>query len=203
MLVDTGAELAAWFLSYGKKALTIPEKRVRGFIGQGLNGEISGYMGRMASIKLGEKELKNAIVTFPDSVSIDDIATESDRDGTLGSQLLNRFNLIVDTHNNLLYLKPNANFKKKFTYNIAGLEMVQQTFFLRMPEVIVVWKNSPAELAGIKVGDQILEVNGRKSYELDINEIRRIFETPARSLHLLLQRDENQISVKLNMRSLL
>lgn len=202
MLVDTGAELSAWLCSYGKKAVSLPEKRVRCYIGQGLNGEISGNIGRIPSLSLGGYAFSNPIVAFPDSSSISEVFHEGERDGTLGSQILNRFNLIFDLGNNQLYLKPNSvNFRKKFTYNISGIELIQQTQFLRIPEVMMVWKDSPAEKAGIKAGDQVMEVNGRKTYEMDINQIREILETPARSLRLTLLRGDEEIYVKLSMKS--
>ncbi|MDD2798445.1 MAG: aspartyl protease family protein [Bacteroidales bacterium] len=201
MLVDTGAELAAWFRAHGNKSLSMPEQKVRGFIGQGLNGEITGYVGRLPEIRFGNSVLKNSIVTFPDSTSIADVSFEGERDGTLGSQILSRFNLIVNVSANLLYMKPNAKFKRPFTYNISGIELFQQNFFLRIPEVMMVWEKSPAQKAGIVKGDQILEVNGHKSYEYDINEIRSILETPSHSVHLLILRGEEQIKVKIPMKS--
>lgn len=202
MLVDTGAELTAWFRSYGKKSVTIPEKHVRCFIGQGLNGEISGSIGRIPALYISDFLLKEPIVAFPDSSSISDVTLEGERDGTLGSQILNRFNLVFDLKNNLLYLKPSyVNFGRRFSYNIAGIELIQQSHYLRLPEVLMVWKDSPAEKAGIKPGDQLIEVNGRKTFELDINQIRNIFETPARSLYLRLMRNDNDIYVKISMKS--
>ncbi|MEI7676796.1 MAG: aspartyl protease family protein [Bacteroidales bacterium] len=201
MLVDTGAELAAWFRSYGSRSIAMPKNKMRGFIGQGLNGEITGFVGRIPEIRLGDAILKSPVVTFPDSISIAEATSEGERDGTLGSQLLNRFNLIFDVQNNLMYLKPNSNFKKRFSYNIAGIEIFQQNYFLRIPEVMIVSPGSPADSAGVKKGDQIMEINGRKTYEYNINEIRSIFETPARWLRLVLSRNDEEISVKIDMKS--
>jgi hypothetical protein len=202
MLVDTGAELAAWFRGYGNTGIKAPEKKIRGLIGQGLNGEIAGYIGKIPEIKLGESTLKLPIVTFPDSASIADVVVESDRDGTIGSQILSRFNIIFDIQNNLFYFKPNSNFKKNFSYNIAGIELMQQNQYIRIPEVLYVWEKSPAETLNVQKGDVITEVNGRKSFEYSINELRKIFETPSRyPLKLLLLRGEESIYVKIEMKS--
>lgn len=202
MLVDTGAELTAWFRSHGKNPLSIPEKRVRCFIGQGLNGEISGVIGRIPAMYISDFKLTEPIVAFPDSSSISDLTSEGERDGTLGSQILNRFNLIFDLRNNLLYIKPNYfNFNRKFSYNISGIEIIQQNNFLRLPEVIMVWKDSPAEKAGVKPDDQILEINGKKSFEMDINQIRNILQTQARKLHLRILRGDQEILLKFGMKS--
>lgn len=200
LLVDTGAELAAWFKSYGNKRVGLPSKRVRGFIGQGLNGEIKGHFGRVSKLQLGSYTINNPIVTFPDSASIAEIAAETDRDGTLGSQVLNRFNLAFDVKNNRLYLRPNSNFKKKFVYNIAGVELMQVSPVIRIPEVIYVWENSPAEKAGVKVGDQVLEIDGRKTYEMKISEVKGLFEKSSRyKIRLRLLRGEKYEEVVFGM----
>lgn len=201
MLLDTGAELAAWFKSFGTNRIEQPEQKVRGFIGQGLNGEIKGYFGRVASMKIGDYIVNRPIVTFPDSSSIADIGVADERDGTLGSQILNRFNYAFDVKNNRLYLKPNSNFKKRFSYNIAGVELLESNLGVKVPEVVYVWDGSPAEKAGIKVGDQLMEIDGRKSYEMKITEVKALFEKSSKyKLQLKVLRGDEIINFGFDMK---
>ncbi len=202
MLVDTGAELAAWFRAYGEDPVKIPQRSIRGFIGQGLNGEIKGYLGRMPRIQIGKSVLHFPVVTFPDSSSIAEVFTESQRDGTIGSQILCRFNLIFDESNNLIYFKPNSNFRNNSSYNIAGIELIQQDPILRLSEVLYVWEGSPAEKAGVQKGDRILEINGKKGFDVNINEIKSMFEVSSRrSMKLILLRGDKTINVEVDMNS--
>lgn len=202
MLIDTGAELNAWFQSYKKESVQIQGLGIRATIGQGLNGEIKGKIGRVRQICFGSFCLQNPIVSFPDSSSIAEIVGKSDRDGTIGSQILSRFNVFIDYSQKQFYFKPNGNFNNKFYYNIAGIEIVQIFPFVPNTEVWRVWENSPAALAGIKNGDQIVEVNGQKAFQFNINEIRRIFETPSKfPLSLTILRDGKEVSVKIEMKS--
>lgn len=202
MLVDTGAELAAWFRAYGKDPVKIPKKNIRGFIGQGLNGDIKGYLGRIPHIKIGKSVLHYPVVTFPDSISIAEVFVESQRDGTIGSQILSRFNLIFDEMNNTIYFKPNANFNRKSSYNIAGIELIQQDPILQLSEVLYVWEGSPAQKAGVQKGDRILEINGRKGFETNINEIRSLFEVSShKPMRLVLVRGEKTLTVEIGMKS--
>jgi len=202
MLVDTGAELAGWFRSYGKKPIQIPARKIHGYIGQGLNGEIKGYFGRIPQINMGGFLLKNPVVSFPDSISITDAIFASDRDGTIGSQILSRFNLIFDQKNGLLYLKPNWKFKKVFSYNIAGIELILSDPVLVLPEVLHVWKDSPAEFAGVKAGDRIFEINGLSGFKSNIQEMKKTFEKESdRPLEMLLLRGEKTIKVNVEMKS--
>jgi len=202
MLLDTGAELAVWLRSFGNNSIKIPEKRIRCLIGQGLSGEIKGYMARLPEIRLGERRLKQPIVSFPDSATIIGITSDETRDGTLGSQILNRYTLIFDFSRRLLHLKPNDTAGRKFSYNIAGIEVVQMSPYFRIWEVLYIWEGSLAEKAGIQLGDQIVEINGRKSFEMNLNEIKALFEIPGRApLKIVLQRNAKQITVKLNLKN--
>ncbi|HEY6913484.1 MAG TPA: aspartyl protease family protein [Paludibacter sp.] len=202
MLIDTGAELNAWFQTFKTESVHIPQNYIRGTIGQGLNGEIKGKIGRIPQICFGAHCLLNPVVSFPDSSSIADIVGNSERDGTIGSQLLSRFNYIIDYGQKAFYFKPNGNFSNKFNYNIAGIEVTQMLPFLPQTEVWMVWEESPAAKAGVLVGDQVLEINGKKSFELNINEIKHIFQTPSKfPLKIMLFRDNKEISLEIDMNS--
>lgn len=202
MLIDTGAELGAWFQTYKANSVKVPEKTISASIGQGLNGEIIGSIGRIKKICFGTYCIDNPIVAFPDSASISDIVGKSDRDGTIGSQLLSRFNCFIDYPNKQIYIKPNANLKKPFVYNVAGIDIIQIFPFLPQTEVWKVWKNSPADVAGIKVGDQIIEVNGQKTFTMGIKELNKIFETPSNSsLRLKVMREDKELEMEIDMRS--
>jgi len=202
MLIDTGAELNAWFQTFTANAIHLPDKGVRGRIGQGLNGEVTGKFARIPKICFAEFCLDNPIVAFPDSADIADIILSSNRDGTIGSQLLSRFNIYLDYKNKFFYFKPNGSFKNPFTYNIAGIEIGQIIPFIPQTEVLYVWKNSPAEQAGILIGDQIIELNGIKTYQMQMSELKNYFETSSKHpLHITMIRDGKEIKLKIDMNS--
>ncbi len=202
MLLDTGAELNAWFQTYKTEAIKIPEKNIRGSIGQGLNGEIVGSFGKISQLYFGDFCIENPIVSFPDSSTISYIVNNSDRHGTVGSQILCRFNLFFDIKNELIYFKPNENFKRKFSYNIAGIEIMQILPNVPQAEVWLVWENSPAAIAGVKVGDQIIEINGVNAFQYTINDLKGMFETPSKTpIKLTLLRDGTEVMVSIDMKS--
>jgi hypothetical protein len=204
MLIDTGAELNAWFQTITKESVHLPEKWVQGTIGEGFNGIITGKYGHIHQLCFGEFCLKNPIVSFPDSSTITGIIAQSKRDGTIGSQLLSRFNLFIDISRKRIFFKPNENFNNRYVYNIAGIEIVQITPSINLSEVLDVWSNSPAEKAGIKKGDQINEINGIKAFEMTVSEIRKIFETPSRTpLILTVMREGKEIRVEIEMKDMI
>ena len=201
MLIDTGAELNAWFQTISSGSVHIPAKWVQGTIGEGFNGVVTGKYGHIPEIRFGNFSLKNPIVSFPDSVTISGIMTASKRDGTIGSQILSRFNLIFDYNNKKMYFKPNIYFKSKYSYNVSGIEITQITPQLPLTEVMSVWENSPAAKAGILPGDHIIEINGNSAFYMQMNEIRKIFETATNiPMILVIRRGEQELSVTIDMK---
>jgi len=204
MLIDTGAELTAWFRSYGNEPVPVPTRKIHGYIGRGLSGDIEGSLGILSKIWIRDFLLSNPIVAFPDSVSISGTYINAQREGTIGSQLLSRFDLIFDQVGNKLYIKPNYLYKKPFPYNMAGVEVIQDNDLFQLPEVLNVWENSPGQEVGIKAGDFILEINGFNGFKISINEIKNIFETRSKStVQLILLRDGKTIHVKLKLKNVL
>jgi len=201
MLIDTGAELNAWFQTITKESIHLPPKWVQGTIGEGFNGIITGKYGHIPQLCFGEFCLKNPIVSFPDSATIYGILAMSERDGTIGSRILSRFNLYFDYPQKKIYFKPNENFNSRYTYNVAGIEIIQIIPFVTLSEVLDVWANSPAALAGVQKGDQIFEINGSKVFDMSMGEIRKIFETPSkRPLKLTLKRGDKEVYVEIDMK---
>ncbi len=200
MLIDTGAQLNAWFQTLTNKAINIPEKSIHGRIGEGLSGEITGYYARVPQICIANFCVKNPVVAFPDSSTIAALVGNTDRDGTIGSQLLSRFNLIIDFEGRKFCFKPNHNFKNPFYYNIAGIEVAQVYDFLPQAEVINVWKDSPADKAGLQAGDIITKLNRDWIYAMNITQVRAFFEKPSsQPLIVTYQRNSENFEVKIDM----
>lgn len=204
MLIDTGAQLNAWFQTIRENSTAIPEKRVHARIGEGFSGEIFGYLARIPMICLEQFCFHNPIVVFPDSTMITEVMKRSDRDGTIGSELLSRFNVYIDYQGAGLWFKPNGTFKSDFRYNIAGIEITQTLFPFPRYEVTHVWKDSPADKAGLITGDAILAINDISAFQMTITEIRGRFQQKSRSpMRLLVERDNKQLVMEIMMKDLL
>ncbi len=161
LLIDSGSWDAIWLFEDKKKKIITPPIFIEDYLGYGLNGEVHGKKARINFLEIGSLKIKEPTTSFPDSLSVSGI-TKTDRNGTLGSEILRRFTTIYDYKNRKLYLKKNRKYKEAFHYNMAGLELYQPYPELPYLEVIYVRENSPAALAGIKKGDAIRYVNGKK-----------------------------------------
>ena len=87
---------------------------------------------------------------------------------------------------------------------MAGIEIMQIFPNLPQTEVWKVWKDSPADMAGVQVGDVIVEVNGQNSFELNMNEIKGYFQrTDGHRLRIKVMREKQELIFDLDMKSLI
>lgn len=123
LLFDTGNSDALWFFQSEIDSKLIPEKSFTDFLGQGFSGPIFGKRAKLKSLKLDEFEFKEPLIAFPDSSSIRQVKLVKGRVGSVGAELIKRFNVILDYPNQSLYLRMNKFYSLPFRYNRAGLEV--------------------------------------------------------------------------------
>lgn len=123
LLVDTGSSDAIWLFQDLEKGLEVPEKNYEEFLGKGLSGEIYGLRTRIKAFRIGDYQLFEAKAAFPFRKSFSHLLNLNDRNGSVGGEVLKRFNMVVDYQNKRLYLKKNNNYKDPFQYNMAGIDI--------------------------------------------------------------------------------
>ncbi len=121
MLMDTGSSDAIWL--FESDDIVVPEKNYEDFLGKGLSGNIFGKRTMVNKIKIGSYVLKDAKVAFPNLASFSDIKILGNRNGSIGGELLKRFNIIFDYPGQQITLRKNGNFDKPFHYNMSGIEL--------------------------------------------------------------------------------
>ncbi|MCB8999996.1 MAG: aspartyl protease family protein [Bacteroidales bacterium] len=190
LLMDTGASHAIWLDQSSMQNMGLPPGSKETYLGTGLNGEVFGYLGRMACVDFFEAQLKNVIVSFPDSSSIANAAGLNGRNGSIGSELLKRFNIIIDYPHQKIFLNPNSYFKNEFIQNLSGMEVIAPYPGLRIFTIEGIRKDSPADRAGLMKGDVIKSINGLKSEKLDLSDIYLLLQQhPGRKMLVIYMRD--------------
>ena len=122
MLVDTGASDAIWLFE-NKNNITVPTKYFDDFLGRGFSGNIYGKRSRIENLKIGNYTILEPTVSFPDTLSLKSVSIVNGRNGSIGSEVLKRFNILFDYKNLKMYIKSNTNFKEPFNYNMCGIEI--------------------------------------------------------------------------------
>ncbi|UGU14960.1 aspartyl protease family protein [Sinomicrobium kalidii] len=123
LLIDSGSSDALWLFKKEEEGLVTPENHFADFLGRGLSGSIYGNRARVDKLSIGQFELEEAKVAFPDSISIQHLQNLNERDGSLGAEVLKRFNIAFDYSEGKITLRRNRYFKAPFKYNMSGIEL--------------------------------------------------------------------------------
>ncbi len=190
LLIDTGASHSLSLEINEKKGIFLPKKTIYAYLGKGLSGDLEGKIGRIGKIQIGKYAFENVPVSYPDTASMGGFYGISGRNGSLGSNIVKRFRVIFDYPKGKIYLKPNRDFKKPFYPNLAGLEFNSPIPGLKYYVISQVTPNMPAAKAGLKVGDELLNLNGQMAKEYEINDINELLHSrPKRKINIRVKRE--------------
>lgn len=126
LLIDTGSSDAVWLFKDVAKQIDVPDKNYEEFLGQGLAGEIFGKRTKIKKINIGDFSFNDAKTAFPDIESLSSLDVLGNRNGSLGGEILKRFNVIFDYSRDILVLKKNKNYELPFEYNLSGINLQHQ-----------------------------------------------------------------------------
>ena len=194
LLVDSGAS-SALFLDYEKhENIDLPDKTIEHTLGSSLAGDLEGKVGRVRKIKVAKGvRFNNVVTSFPRNWEINKTIQTEDgaltRHGTLGSDILCRFNVVFDYLHNAMYLKVNEKFKEPFSFNNAGFTFAARGKDLSTFYISKVIKNSLAELKGLQVGDEIISIDGKPIFFYSFSEINSLIRGPSGTkMSIIIQR---------------
>ena len=236
LLVDTGSSDAIWL--FEDEHIDVPEKNYVDFLGEGLSGSIFGKRTKINSIRLGSFQLKEAKAAFPDMKSFGAVKDLGDRNGSLGGEVLKRFNIVFDYPNNKITFKKNGHFKAPFHYNLSGITLqhngvryvaesiadsrgvvkkdedtfgdVQillenRTKISVVPEIVVsgIRAGSPAHEAGLREGDVVLMVNGKRIHRYKLQEIMHMLdEQEGKKVKVMIERANNDLQFSFTLKKM-
>ncbi|MDC6351801.1 aspartyl protease family protein [Zeaxanthinibacter sp. PT1] len=123
LLVDTGSSDAVWLFQDLEKGLGVPDSYYEDFLGKGLNGDIFGKRTKVEKVRIGSFVLADAKAAFPEMNSFSSIKDLGNRNGSLGGEILRRFNVVFDYRAGEVTLKKNNLFREPFRYNLSGIEV--------------------------------------------------------------------------------
>ncbi|MBN2893156.1 MAG: PDZ domain-containing protein [Bacteroidales bacterium] len=174
VLIDIGASDALWLFPGSHDSIVLDTTKQVFYLGQGLNGDIFGQQGRVDKVIIQNKySLENVTVSYPEPRGLDvpDNYDIEGRNGSIGSEIMRRFDVIFDYSNNLLMIRKNAEYKGDFNVDYSGMEIIAPFVSLHYYEIFYVQQDSPADKAGLKAGDQIIKINNNTTSRFSLNEI--------------------------------
>lgn len=191
LMMDSGASHGLLLEPQSDPRITVPANAVSSQIGRGIGGEIMGKVGRVKSLAMGDYVVKEPVANFPDSNSYMDSLKigRTARNGTMGGEILSRFNIVFNFSREEIFVKKNSSFRKKFHYNLSGLIVKAIGSELNRFEIIEVRDLSTAQRADIRAGDLIISVNGVATNTLDLNQVLGLISSkPGKRINLQINR---------------
>lgn len=140
LLIDIGNGDAVWLFENDSIGISIPPKNFYDYLGKGFSGDVEGKRAKIKDFSISKFRFRSPVVAFPDAGSIRSVKMVQDRAGSVGAEILKRFNIVFDYPNAVMYLRKNLNFKDPFHYNKSGIEIqhnglqwVKETVSLETP----------------------------------------------------------------------
>lgn len=190
MLIDSGGWDAVWWFEDSEPKLDLPQRNFQDTLGHGINGSITGYRSKSKRVLIQDFEFERPTTSFPDSLSLSRAISFPKRNGSIGGEILRRFHVIMDYKNQYIYLRPNANYNQAFHYDMSGIKLQKPFEDLPYLEVVAIRENSPADMAGIQLGDLITKVNGENIEDNYLSKMMDLFRSkPGKKITVTLMRN--------------
>ena len=245
LLVDTGLGDGLWL--FENDTIRCNKLHINDILGRGLGGDIEGKKARVEALDLNGFILNEAIVAYPDSLAFNQLDITKGRNGSIGGQIMKRFNWFFDYKNKKFYFKKNKYFNDPFNYNMSGIEVQhmgltwvsekvgisnensgyanslnsststkntlifdEHTEFMYnyklkpIFEIYAIRPESPAALAGLKVGDVIYSITGKKAFDYTIQKITDLFQSEeGKIIKIEVQRSGQIMSFKFKLQKII
>lgn len=197
-LFDVGAGLTVLFSEdYMEEKKFLKTKRKRYLKqGEGLGGKVSFGLSVMKELKIGPYKFRNVPINiFDDEHNITSYPVFG---GLIGNDVFRRFNCILNYRSRQIHIVPNKFFRDPFDYAYSGLEL-----YLVEGSAIIgdIPKGSPADIAGLQPGDEVLAVN--KKFGMTLNELKHALQAVYGRVEIIIKRDDALEVKKMNVINIL
>jgi hypothetical protein len=139
--------------------------------GGGFGGTFSSSLHRMKEVMIGPYTWNNPLVSFSGAQS--GALTSEDYAGNIGNQILERFKCTFDYEHHDLYLEPGKNFDRPDRFSRVGAQLARYGDEVKAMQVL---KGSPADKAGLRVGDVVVSINGKPTLDYDPDSLAKMFD---------------------------
>mgnify|MGYP006196952829 FL=1 len=195
---DTGAGLCVLMSEQFMQDSVFISKRKKSVNTQveGLIGKINMRLTTMKRMKIGPyKFSKVPIHVYSDSVNV--LGYPSIK-GLLGSDLLRRFNIVLNYPERTIHLTPNTHMRDPFDYSYTGMSY----YFIEGKIIITeIQQGSPAEKAGLMPGDIIFGVES--NFSNNIGQYKTLLQNQGQKVRILIFRNSVPQMFELKVGSIL
>jgi len=161
----------------------------------------SAVLARVGEFEIGPFAIAQSIGVFAAPDRLPDRGTRLA--GEIGGRMLGRFIVTIDYPHQQIILDPSSNFRSDEFEDMSGIGIVAGGAGLKRFEVIQVWPHTPGAEAKVRKGDIIEGINDEAAADMSLPEIRALFRQPGAKYKVLLARDNQTLTVNLQLKRLL
>ena len=166
-------------------------------------GDFDDHLGRIDSVQFGKITLQDPFAIFPGKSEHASAQLSSAVDGAIGGEILDRFTVVLDYPNQSVIFEPNPHFNDLFVADMSGLVLVATPPDFRAFGVSRVVEKSPAELAGIAVGDMLEKIDGNPASDYSLGDLRALFRQDGTEHTLTVLRNGQHLQFTLKLKPLI
>ncbi|MGC2321558.1 MAG: aspartyl protease family protein [Terriglobales bacterium] len=173
--------------------------KVEAVTGWGVGGAARGLVARAKVLRLGKVEVHDPIMEL--SLQKKGAFVNPYVAGNVGAGVLKRFNIIFDYPHQQLIFERNANYDKPDVFDRSGMWLNRSGERFEVMDVIA---GGPAAIAGLKVGDKVLAIDGHPVGQLSLPAVRQQFKSqpPGTKVRLEIQSGEQKRDAELVLKDL-
>ncbi len=168
--LDTGDRAAMTLTTPFIQANHLKEIYKPGFeliTGWGIAGPLQTQIIRAKQVTLGNETFTQPVLRLPTATKGG--MTSQTSNGTIGNELLRRFNLTINYFKHHIVLKRNSSFDQPHEFDRSGMWLMLDGVNFK---VLDVSKNSPADKAGLSKGDIITAVDQKPTVTMFLPDLR-------------------------------
>jgi hypothetical protein len=201
-VLDTGSRksltLHAPFVKQHKFLEKYPNA-IEAFAGAGIGGEAKALQTRIKSLQIGSFIINEPMTGL--STAQKGAFVSEKFQGSIGGGILKRFRVILDYGNKKMILEKNPSFNQKDEYDKTGMLILWKDKKFVVQQIV---KNSPAEKAKIKMGDELLSLNGKPANAFTLEQMREMFQDKDGTvIKVEMKRGEGMKKFELKLKSLI
>jgi len=173
-------------------SLFASKKKLVPTVAEGLGGKKQMMITTIKEFKLGPYKFKKVpTYVFDDEYNVTSYPTLG---GLFGADLLRRFNITLNYPRAEIYLMPNSHFRDPFDYAYTGMEIYYEEGKVIIGEVI---KDSPADKAGLIVGDEIFAIDNVVS--TSFQQIKNSLHAAGSKVKIIVLRNKMPFEIKMKV----
>jgi len=166
----------------------------------GIGGQSSRLVGRIDSASIGELWFEQPIVSV--SLDTEGAGANERRAGLIGGKILSRCILFLDYAGERVILEPNDHYGDPFEWDKSGITLVTAENDFQTFQVRSVVDSSPADEAGVRRGDFLVEIDNRAADQWTLEALKELFQTN-QPVSMVLRRDGELVPTRLILRPII